>query len=106
METVYHKQIVIYHDPQAGWHTGPNAIPQEFVITLYQDRVEVRWGVSWCRGGAGNTEILSADYFSTHTIDEFDAFVRKAASDQFADWFQIKTNQKILNLFGNCVSDA
>ena len=99
MKTAEYKEIVIYQDPQAGWHTGPNAIPQEFVITLYQDRVEVLWAVAWCRGGAGRTELLDADYFQTHTIDDFVCFLQKTASDEFVKWFDVKNNEKILQLF-------
>ena len=53
--------IVIYHSDYCGV-TGDIVIPTDFAITLFPDRVEVLWGVAWCQGGAGNTEILEADY--------------------------------------------
>ena len=94
------KKIVIYHTDYCGV-TGSYVEPTDFVITLFPDRVEVLWGVAWCRGGGGRTEILEADYFQTHTIDEFESFLTKTAGAEFVSWFVIKKNQKILELFKN-----
>lgn len=92
------QKIVIYHTDYCGV-TGDIVIPTDFAITLFPDRVEVLWGVAWCQGGAGNTEILEADYFQTHTIDEFESFLQKKASLEFVNWFNVKNNHKILKLF-------
>lgn len=98
MRTDEPEKIVIYHTDALNV-VGDIVIPTDFAITLLTDRVEVLWGVAWCRGGAGNTEILDADYFQTHTIDEFESFLRQKASNEFVNWFNIKNNQKIRKLF-------
>lgn len=92
------KKIVIYHTDYCGVTGGFN-IPTDFAISLFPDRVEILWGIAWCRGSAGGTEILEADYFQTHTIDEFESFLKKKASVEFVSWFNIKNNHKILELF-------
>lgn len=94
------KQIVIYHTDYYGV-TGDIVIPTDFAITFFPNRVEVLWGIAWCRGGAGCTEILDVNYFQTHTIEDFEAFLRKKASDEFVGWFNIRNNPKILELFDN-----
>lgn len=100
MSTIEPNRIVIYHTDYCGV-TGDLVIPTDFAITIFPDRVEILWGVAWCRGGASGTEILDANYFHTHTIDDFESFLRKKVSEEFVNWFAIKNNPKILELFSN-----
>lgn len=99
------KEVVIYKMPLSNCRGDTE--PTDFIIRLYDNKVEVDWGVGWCGGyshadGAGNTEVLDADYFNTHTIEDFVAwFEERGWGKDFVKWFDIANNPKICGLFNS-----
>ena len=96
-------ETVIYSQP-VTWLRG-GVEPTDFIIRQFTNRVEIVWGVAWRGGvshadGAGGTEILEADYFQKHTIQDFIAFLQeKPATKDFVEWLNLESDEQLLALF-------
>lgn len=98
-----HSEVIIHKRPLNSCRSETEIT--DFIINMFSDKVEIVWGVGW-RGGESNadgvsgSEILDADYFETHSIEEFIEFLKtKSWAEIFLKEFDIKNNLKINRLF-------
>ena len=85
--------------------------PTDFIFWCFPDRIEIQWGVGWRGGyshadGAGGTETLPGDFFRNNTMDDLIAFLEtKPWAEDFLNWFDLRNNQKLNDLFDDPLPD-